>query len=446
MSAPLSRKPLLVTLVFLCVVGSTSVLLFMRRHDDVPRYRFGRLKERPLTGEIASLEKEVAIKPRAFLLAELAGLYFHQGRVTGDPSWFDKAEAVGNRSLELIPSPNPARLTLAEIADAKHEFTRAIKLATIAMVDKPGAGPLTVLVTSHLALGNYGEAASFAEQLVEYIPSSSSLLTRGLVFAAQGREEEALFDFRRAAKLEDIGDPEGGARLRALWGRLLTRRGEYRMAKALFEESLRVSPGNHLAMGLEGEMELRRGNYAAAEKYLLDAFTSSKQLRYLIKYGKAKTLSGDTTAALDIYDRAEKLVRQDLQRGASGHRLELIEILTERGTPENVKEAILLAKEETKIRRNPETYYLLAKSYALLGEWLPAMEAMERAMSSGIRDPEYYLLAGQIEQARKFWPRAAFYFELALKVDPTFKKAIRAKKRFRENPANAPLVLAMATE
>ena len=176
--------------------------------------------------------------------------------------------------------------------------------------------------------------------------------------------------------MEDFGSHTESARLRSLWGRFLLRHGEDFRRQALFDESLRILPGNHLALSLKGEMEMKRGHFALAQKYLMEAFTASKQLRYLIHYARAKALAGDTkTAAGKSQDnggnfRAKRFADGELRPPA---RARLNSYWTT-GDAESARKAVSTAREELKIRRSAEANYLLAKS--LLAEGKP-QEAAE---------------------------------------------------------------------
>jgi tetratricopeptide (TPR) repeat protein len=422
----LSRTAILqgVSLFLLLTIGSASFTFrgAFKRFDgkERMRYHFVPATPRALDSTIPSLEARCKVPhPSALDLSELASAYFQQGHLSGDPTWYDKAEEAAKHSLKLLPSPNFSGLTLAKIADAKHDFPGAIRLAEEIMKTQPTQGALGVLVSSHLALGDLTEAARYADQGVDFKPETSAYLMRALVLAAQGREEEAEFDFQRAAAVEDIGNYYESARLRALWGRFLARHGQYEDADFLFGESLSILPGNHLALALRGEMEMQRGNYPLAQKYLMDGFTASKQLRYLIHYARAKALGGDAKAAAEVRTMAEKLVRDELKSGRFGHRLELVELLLDKGQSKDVREAAATAKEEIKVRRSAEAYYFLARSLFAAGETESAIEPIRAALRTGVKDPEYFGLAASIEKVRGNLAHSGFYKKFATRLDPS---------------------------
>jgi tetratricopeptide (TPR) repeat protein len=413
----------ILTFLVLPVIFAAVGLTWFYRSGRWESYRFAsetKYRFRPDTSfdgtpkEISALEDRVKAHPTEVMdLNELAFGYVRKAQITGDVTWYDKAETVARKSLSLLSSPNPAKLVLAQVCEARHEFDEAIQWARQSMNDRPSSSPLQVIVTSYLAQGNYVEANRNADQLVQQKPGADTLLTRGLVRAAQGRENEADFDFHRAVQLEDYGDPHGAARLRALWARMLTSKGEFAKAQVLLKQSLQIVPNNHLALALYGDLEMARGNYDLAEKYLMDAFSRSKQLRYLVHAARAKLRGSDRHGAEEIWTQAEIIARKDLERNSYGHRLDLAQILVDRGKTSDLVEAIVLQGQELRFRRNPETLFYYAKALAGLKRWTEARDVMGELLSTGAKDAEFYDLEGKIQMALGYLPTSAFYFHLA---------------------------------
>lgn len=384
-------------------------------------YRFPTQPSVPAQVDLKDLEARAARRePSAFDLAALASQYFQLGRLLGEVSWFDKAESTAKRSLALLPAPNPARLTLAKLADSRHQFADAIRIANEAFRDKPSTEALSVMVTSCLALGEVGLAEMYAEQAVQMRPTLPNLLLRALTLLQQGRDEEALYDFRRAVVLEDLDTPFESSRLRALWARHLLSRGDFETAEALVKEAIRVWPQNGLAVGVYGELELARGNYQAAQDRFITAFTMNKETHYLMNYGKAKAMAGDQKTALEYFDQAEKLLRKEVTQSLFGHRLQLAEVLLMRGKKEDIEEAIRFATAETKSRPSSATFYMLAQAFHAAGKTNEALTAIREALKSGVKRADYYFVASEIETAYGNYPRALFYRQLVAKTNRYF--------------------------
>ncbi len=350
-------------------------------------------------------------------MTELANLYLVRAQLSGDRRDYQVAEQLAQRSLVLLPSPSGATITLAKLANARHEFTRAIEIARGYHGRNATAVPM-VLATAYLALGDLPHAAEAADTAVRTKPTPTTYLERALVYQAWGRDTESAADFANAVRVEDYGDVLESARVRALWSRFLVRRGVYAGARLVIDEALRIAPGNALALAVRAELALRTGDPKHARDDLEQAFVTSRQLRYLIDETRAIALSGDRANANTLLDQLERLVRDELEQGGLGHRLELVEVLVDRGKPAAFAEAVTVARDELTRRPAAETRFQLARALAWTGEYDEADTQLQAAFASGAREPQYYELAARLALRHGDLPRAKRYEELADSVDP----------------------------
>ncbi|HMG22074.1 MAG TPA: hypothetical protein VK607_12175 [Kofleriaceae bacterium] len=365
---------------------------------------------------IAALEARARALPSPFDLAELADLYFRRAQADGDPADYQLADARARRSLELLPAPNPAVLTLAKLADVRHEFRAAIDLAH--RHKGRSAGAQIIVATAHLALGELAEAGEAAQAALAIKPDSAGYFMRALVLQAQGRDPEAALDFASAARVEEPGDLAGAARLRALWGRFLLRRGELAGAGRALDEALRIVPGFALATALRGELALRTGHARDAARLFEQAFIASRQVRYLIDQARADQLAGDPAAADALRGQVEQLVRGELGEGGLGHRLDLAEVLIDRGRPTDLAEAVALARDEVARRGSTEARFQLARALARSGARDAAAGQVRAMLASGAHEAQLYELAGRLAARRGDATGAALYTRLADRLDP----------------------------
>lgn len=379
----------------------------------------GRGQPAELDSMITQLEQRVA-QPVAspMEMGDLADLYLRRAQQTGSLDDYGAAEVMANRSVAVIAYPSSAPLTLAKIANARHDFRGAITRARAYLTHARSTAALELLASAHLALGELDRAAEAAEWAVAAKPASSAYLMRALVMSAQGRDAEAAFDFARAVAVEEHGDAEEAARLRTLWGRFLLRRGEWTGAEALFAEAVRIVPGAPLVVAHQGELALRTGHLPEARALLLRAFADGHQLRYLIDLGRAEELAGDPVGAKRTRGQVEKLVRAELAGSGLGHRLELVELLVDRGDAADLPEALQLAREEVDRRPSAEARFQLARALAAAGARREALDQVRSALSTGARDARLYELAARLERAQGNVGRADLYAREAARLDP----------------------------
>jgi tetratricopeptide (TPR) repeat protein len=371
-----------------------------------------------LAGDIAALAARTATpvgSPMDF--AALADLYLRRAKLTGDRKDYDASEAAAKRSLELMSTQNGAVLVLAGLASARHDFRRAVELARQHNQGR-STGALMALATAHLALGEHAEASAAAEGLVTALPDAAAYLMRALVMEAQGRDTEAAFDFARAAAADEPGDLQEPARRRALWGQFLIRRGELAGARLVIDEALRIAPGHPLALQQDGELLLRTGRAKEARARFEQAFAASRQVRYLIDQARALEVGGDRPGAGALRGQVEKLVRPELSEGGLGHRLDLAEVLIDRGAPEDLSEATALAREEVSRRPSAIARFQLARALALTGNPGEALRQVQAALTLGAREAQICELASRLEKQRGNAARSALYAREATRLDP----------------------------
>lgn len=387
---------------------------------NVVRYRFlaGGTPDvsASMQSTITQLEARVKQLESPFETAELADLYYRRAQLDGDKKDYDTSEAMARRSVAQLPEPNPAQLTLAKLANARHQFREAIELAK---KHKQGSSSTQiVLATAYLALGELDTAGEAANRAVGIKPDSGAYEMRALVMQAQGRDTEAAFDFTAAARVEEPGDIRAAARERVLWGRFLLRRGDTAGAKLLFDEALRIVPGLPLGLDLQGELALRTGHAKEAGALFEQAFATSRQVRYLIDQARAQELAGDRANADALRSQVETIVRDELGEGGLGHRLDLVEVLIDHNKPEQFAEAVALAKEEVARRGSFEAHFQLARALARSGKHDDAIQEVQAALANGAREAQLYELASRLEGQRGNAPRAAMYEQLAQRLDP----------------------------
>ena len=353
--------------------------------------------------------------------AALAGAYLKMARVTGAGNWYLLAEQEARQSLTNLPFDNDgAVMVLAEIAQAKHEFAEAVSLAK----QVSGVKPLTVVVTSKLAMGELEEADAAANVMVDFLPSLGSLSFRGLTRQARGDRAGALEDFRGAIALEEPSEQRGSAQVRTFLGRLYAEEGKTREAEQLYRDALTIVPDYPLAVLNLAHLETRLGHYRAARKHYFQ-LSQSATLQGVALQGMARidALQGKPAE----WEGAELALRSQIDENALGHRRDLARLLLERGRDEDVAEAIALMQTETENRRDAETLDILTWALSRAGRWQEAQTVIDEALGRGVQDAGIFYRAADIETGLSNSAQAEEYIHLAHTLDPTFDRQTRQR-------------------
>ena len=369
-----------------------------------------------LERQISLYEAQLKTNPDGpFLLTSLAASYVQLGKQSGNFDLLDRAERMAKKSESILRFFNDgAKLIQADVAQAKHNFRQAIQIGDAILKDKYSRGgskidSLAIMITSDLALGDLSQASVLADRLVDLRPAMGSYVLRALVMTATGRNLDALNDFQIAYKKEAFGDPVESTFFRTMWGKYYMKLGHYAEARDLLNEATRILPSDHLALGVLGDLDLKEGRGPDAEIHFSEAFTRSKQMVYLLGEANAKSLTGDQSGATEIQNEAEKILRSEIKYSGYGHRSELVRLLLGRQKAEDFPEALKLAKEEVELRGNSEMHELCAWALGENGHWVEAREEIQKALRTGIQDPEVFSRAHWIEDHVGNPAQSAFY-------------------------------------
>jgi tetratricopeptide (TPR) repeat protein len=384
---------------------------------------------RKLEQDIAFYQERSNLNPSDGLeLASLAGAYLTKARVSGWANWYLLSEQAAKRSLANLPTFNHgAILVLAEIAEARHDFKEAIRLASEVLKYQPSnEAASSILVTANLAQGNSAEAQTIVGELAERIPTPGILSLRAFVYAAQGHDYLAQQDFETAITLEQPGDAYSSASLRTQLGKLYKRQGQLDKAEALYSQALTIASDYALAQLNLADLKTKTGDYKTAIQLYQDVLDRAKDSSTVFDHvalqglWRAKTLQGDTSGATEVWKKAEIILREDAYSNAFGHPRELARLLLERGELKDLPEAFSLLQIELQNRRDPATLELLAWAFMQANQYEDAKTMIQEALKQGFQDAGLYYRASLIEEKLGNSEKAELYFDKALAIDPTF--------------------------
>ncbi|BAY66573.1 tetratricopeptide TPR_2 repeat protein [Calothrix brevissima NIES-22] len=391
-----------------------------------------------LQEEITFYQEKVRQNPDSALnLTALAQTYLKMAKATGESNWYLLAEQAAQRSLSHLQFNNQgAIMVLARVAQARHDFTEAIRLSQEVLKQQSNNdNALAVLVTSNLAMGKLPQAKIAADTLVNKLPTQGNLTLQALVLVAQGQDKAALETFKYALAAEEPGELGTSAWTRVLLGQFYYKYGQLELAESLYKEALRILPRYPLALLHLAELETRKGNYQIAENFYAQVLPKSQKSATIFDHavlrGKAKLkqLQGKEVEANQLLNQAEILLRQENATGHSngsfGHRRELARLLLEKNNPQDTAEALSLMQAEINIRRDAQTLDTLAWALLRSGRLSAAQENIQAALQLGTKDAGIYYRAGIIAKALGNQQQALNYEKIAQNIDPTFNEQAR---------------------
>lgn len=132
--------------------------------------------------------------------AALGVSYVEQARVTGDPSYYTRAQSALQESLRHKPSGNPdALIGLGALANARHDFAEAARQGEAATAMNPySVEAYLVLADAYTQLGQQDRATDATQRALDLDPGLPALARAAYVFELRGEPDRAREMWQRA--------------------------------------------------------------------------------------------------------------------------------------------------------------------------------------------------------------------------------------------------------
>ena len=360
----------------------------------------------------------------------LAGAFAQKARETGDITYFELAEGSLKKSLELDSTHKEAAAALTQLTTvhlAEHRFHEASEDAEKAIALMPSAlDAYPYAGDAQLELGNYGEAKTFYDHLVD---PPDGMIHPGIDFLAashgaglhwiHGDTAQAAKDLQHAIELShQLHMPdENIAWTQFMLGEQYFQAGDLAAAEQEEAAALASFPRYHRALAAMGQIRAAQGRYAEAILFYKDAIAIIPLPLYLAALGDIYTAAGDKANAEKQYAVVEFIGKLNaINQQVYNRELALFYADHDRKVPE----ALALAKKELEVRQ--DIYTSDAIAWALLKNGQPdaARVEMEKALRLGTKDALLYFHAGMIDAALGNQARAAENLRRALAINPHF--------------------------
>jgi tetratricopeptide (TPR) repeat protein len=371
-----------------------------------------------LTQTIASLQSRLTAVPADWSSWATLGLaYVQQARVTADPTYYPKAEAVLNRSLRIHAHGNlPALTGLAALALARHDFSGALDLGRRAVaLDDFNANAHGVMGDALVELGRYDEAFVQIQRMVDLRPDLSSYARVSYARELQGDVVGARRDMRlaldaaasfadRAWALNQLGD------LAFTVGDLRAAAGDYRKAMAADPSFVPAQAGVAKVAAAQGDVPGAIRSY----RHIVEVYPLPQ---YVVDLGDLLTVSGDPAGAARQYE----LLRVEAQLfRANGVDMDLEVAQFDAEHVVRTDEGLAAARAEFARRQSVTVADALAWALHAAGHDAEALGYANRSLSLGTRSALFLFHRGMIEKALGRMAAARRDLAAAIDLNPHF--------------------------
>ncbi len=352
----------------------------------------------PAEGKISAARLAIQKSPKspaAYNALSLALTF--RARETGDPTYYTQAEEQLAKALEIDPGNLESLRTQIWLSLGRHEFKRALVQAT-ALNKKVPDDLLTYafLVDANAELGNYKEAETASDWLLNLRPGTIPGLTRAAYLRELFGDIEGALDFMgKAFQRTPPNETEDLAWILAHVSHLQLLLNNLPAAEEAAQESLRLFPEYHYGLASLARVRARQGHMDEAAGLYARRYKVAPHPENQFDWARALHEAGEKTQAKDLFAKFEPASRKEMT-GTDNSNRELIFYYTD--IAPNPVEALKIARLEASGRQDVFTLDALAWALYTNGQYEEANVQIERAISVGIREPQILRHAAEIQK------------------------------------------------
>ncbi|NOT25750.1 MAG: tetratricopeptide repeat protein [Acidobacteria bacterium] len=344
----------------------------------------------------ARVEADAADGPAVVRLSEIL---LRKARVESNPEDAIEAERVLRALLDAQPGEYSALKQLGAVYLSQHRFAEAADVARRALrINERDAWNYGMLGDANTELGRYDEAFEAFNTMVRLRPDAASYARVAYAHELQGRLSEALRHMQMAAEATSAHDPESLAWHYTQVGNIYFQMGRIDEAAREYARAQYVFPRHPYARAGLARVAAARGAFdMALDRYraLLNE-TPTPELAATV--GDLLRVTGDPSAANEMYERAESLEREGW-KSEEPQPAALARMLAERGR--DTEEAVALAERGARGRSDIFTMDALAWAYYRAGRIPDAHKASMQARRTGTVDRRIVCHGAVIDEALK---------------------------------------------
>jgi tetratricopeptide (TPR) repeat protein len=349
--------------------------------------------------------------------AALGSAYVEQARLTGDPSYYPKAEQALKRSLTIKAGANAAALTgLGALAAARHDFAAALRYGEAARAINPfNARIYGVIGDAQIELGRYPEAFASLQKMVDLRPGLTSYARASYAWELQGNMPNA----RRALELalQAATTPADAAFASYYLGELAWNAGDVAGAARWYGESAAHDDAYTPALQGLAKVDAAGGHFTAAIAAYEEVVGRLPLPQYIVELGDLYLAAAQPAKAREQFDL---LAAQTKLFRANGVNVDLEIALYDADHGANVREGLDAARAEWSRRKSVFVADALAWSLYANGRYREALRYAQTALHLGTRNASFFFHRGMIERALGMRAAARRDVREAIAINPHF--------------------------
>jgi tetratricopeptide (TPR) repeat protein len=350
----------------------------------------------PAERGMAQARKLIEKNPKDFeAYNALALALSRRARETSDVKFYTEAEETLQKSFEVSPDNFDGQRIHVWLLLGKHEFAAALEAAKKLNQKMPDDVMLYGFLTdANVELGNYKDAETAAQWMLDLKPGNTPGLTRAAYLRElYGDIEGSLELMNMAYQSTPPGEVEDGAWIITQMAHLNLAIGKIDEAERLSQQALTMFPGYHYALGNLAKVRIQQKRYDEAVELLKQRYQAAPHAENLYELAQALQLADRTDEPKKAFAEFETKSLLETNRGDNSNH-ELIFYYADYARKPN--KALEVAKRE--FARRHDVFTLDCYAWALYGngQYAEARKQIESGLAVGIRDAKIFRHAGEI--------------------------------------------------
>jgi tetratricopeptide (TPR) repeat protein len=382
----------------------------------------------PAEQRIGEARHELKSDPRKLeAYNELAIAYIRRARETADSRYLNDAEAALSEGLKLDSTDFQLLRTRTALLLSRHEHAKARDLA-LELNRRTPDDVMTYgyIAEADIALGNYPEAETNAQWMMNMRPNNTPALLVGAQLRVLYGDAHGAMDFlNRAYSQTSPIEVEDLAWIANQIAVIQIDTGENNAAEQILGQAEQLFP--HYVYTMENLAQVRMAQHRPQDAILLwkQAAQMDRDPHALYELARAHEESGHTKDAQATYAEFEKLAKA---KETTTERSTLDLILMYAGNATTSPDALIIAQKEAAARQDVDTLDAYAWALYANGKFQEADAAVQKELAVGIQNARIFDHAGHIAQSLNRAADAAKYFQLAVQSNPASEYTADARK------------------
>jgi tetratricopeptide (TPR) repeat protein len=321
-----------------------------------------------------------------------------RARETSDVAFYAQGEEAIQKSFAVSPDNFDGQRIRIWLLLGKHEFSAAWGAAKELSQKMPDDVMLYGFLTdANVELGNYKEAETATQWMLELKPGNMPGLTRAAYLRELFGDIEGSLDLMNMAyQSTPPREVEDGAWIVTQMAHLNLTTGKLNDAEMLSQQALAMFPGYHYALANLAKVRIQQKRYDEAVRLLRQRYQAAPHAENLFDLAQALQLAGHTAEAEKAFAAFEEKSLLETNRADNSNH-ELVSYYADYAN--QPAKALEVARREYARRHDVFTLDCYAWAFHVNGQNEEALKQINAALAVGIRDAKMFWHAGEIALA-----------------------------------------------